>query len=294
VENLLRIYLIRFLLSIPVGLVFILFVLSPLVRLLLVYDGPPKSGEFAKYLVKIYSVKDVSENIWLYLFLSLFIGEVVCFLGERFFYSIYVGFHSIYKKLKHIMIVFKLSKRDRFSKRDRYIKSDYTTICRTNSDYCIGLAEGYYSISKAIAGFSVSLFLAIFVFYIVVIFLQYNDSSESVEFFGLTIKFVPDGVRIFAVYMVLMLILLLLLVFFREENPLTLFISISTLYIFVSPFILFIFSFFQKQEPNFLELILLLVSYITLSSFLSFFIYRKKYEELIRATYRKTSLKRKH
>lgn len=288
-ENLLRIYLIRFLLSIPVGLVFILFVLSPLVRLLLVYDGPPKSGEFAKYLVKIYSVKDVSENIWLYLFLSLFIGEVVCFLSERLFYSIYVSFHSIYKEF---MIMFKLSKR--LSKRDRYIKSDYTTICRTNSDYCIGLAEGYYSLSKAMAGFSVSLFLAFFVFYIVVTFLLYNDSSESVEFFGLTIKFVPDGVRIFAVYMVLMLILLLLLVFFRVENPLTLLISLITLYIFVSPFILSIFSVFQKQELNFLGLILLIASYIMISSLLAFFIYRKKYEELMRAIYRRANLKRKH
>jgi len=101
VENLLRIYIIRFLLSIPVGLVFILFVLSPLVRLLLVYDGPPKRGEFAKYLVKIYSVE---AKIYGYIYSYHFLLARLYAFSVKNSYTQYIKMLRIFLSWKKILL----------------------------------------------------------------------------------------------------------------------------------------------------------------------------------------------
>ncbi len=315
-ENLLRIYLIRFLLSIPVGLLFILFVLSPLVRLLLVYDGPPKSGEFAKYLVKIYSVEDVSENIWLYLFLSLFIGEVICFLGESFLYSIY----------KHVKGFLELELEE----------GNHSSICKKHPNYCIGLAEGYYSLSKGMAGFSTSLLLTIFAYYVILLFLKNNVDEETrrivISLVALTpmlliilslilhlnitaLKCIISMFTIILVIyyayeykynfvLVLIVVALVLLALFslhkiRIRSSIENYIKYAILipfltysvFLFILPFLVSIYLF---KEHKLAGLILLIASYIMLSSLLAFFIYRKKYEELMRAIYRRANLKGKH
>ncbi len=302
-ENLLRIYLIRFLLSIPVGLVFILFVLSPLVRLLLVYDGPPKSGEFAKYLVKIYSVKDVSENIWLYLFLSLFIGEVVCFFGEKFLYS-------IYKNVKN------------FLELEEDIPS---SICKKHLDYCIGLAEGYYSLSKAMAGFSVSLLLGVILYFAIsssslediqmafglisvtlilliihslILHLNTTGLKHIISMFTIILGICYIYEYNFNILIVVVLVLLTLFSLYkiriRSENYIKCAalapILTYLLLLFISPFLVLVCIYKNTLET----LIPFLAFFIMLSSLLAFFIYRKKYEELMRAIYRRANLKGKH
>jgi len=283
--------------------VFILFVLSPLVRLLLVYDGPPKRGEFAKYLVKIYSVEDVSENIWLYLFLSLFIGEVVCFFGEKFLYS-------IYKNVKNFL---------------ELEEDTPSIICKKHPNYCIGLAEGYYSLSKAMAGFSVSLLLGILVYFVISIFPSKEaEMIVSIIVFVLMLLIIPPLILhlntkawkllllILTIFIglyytlkynfaFLILAVLVSLVLYKyieeryiEKNAILIiivsYLLVAFLYVFVAP--IYTSYTFNKHGPE--EIILFLASYIMMSSFLAFFIYRRKYEELIRATYRKTNLKRKH
>lgn len=281
---------------------FILFVLSPLVRLLLVYDGPPKSGEFAKYLVKIYSVKDVSENIWLYLFLSLFIGEVICFLGEFFLYSIY----------KYIKGFLELEERE------------YRAICKRNPDYCTAIAEGYYSLSKSMAGFSISLFLGFLVYLVISIFpseeakmivgiigfvlilliippLILHSNTTMLKFLLLILAIVIGIVftlRYNFVFLVLPVLALLVLYKYVDEKYIQKYTKNTTLIIivafllvpFLSVFIVPIYT-FNNRGPE--KLITLLVSIILTSSFLASFVYRKKYEELMNATYRRTYLKRK-
>ncbi len=68
------------------------------------------------------------------------------------------------------------------------------------------------------------------------------------------------------------------------------YLLVPFLYVFVAP--IYTSYTFNKHGPE--EIILFLVSYIMMSSFLAFFIYRKKYEELMRAIYRRANLKREH